>query len=358
MDLHCEKILSEYRNNKDTYNRLKEVVPMLLLNLIKGRHIMVDNVLARVKEEESLRGKLALKGEKYGSIQDITDILGARVITFYNDDVDLIASGIEDTFEIDWDNSVDKRKMHDPNHFGYMSNHYICRIPSELYSRADCPQLNQIWFEIQLRTALQHVWATIEHEIGYKSKIEVPPRFTRYLSRLSGLLELADDEFQMIRERIEDYRQNVHAQIDRKQYAEVKLDGDSFNYYLTTDPFGSLNERISTINHAEISAASLNKYYEILKKFGFETLQDIEDMKEKYSQQAYLLAYLQMHGKDLDIFSSSLALKNLCLVYIVDNGGRENELCVFLKQLYGEKSHTLLSAKRLLQQVEKVREGK
>lgn len=358
MDIHCEQILSEYRDNLDTYRRLGEIVPRLLRHLIEDNDIIVDNVVARVKEENSLRGKLKLKGEKYRSIKDITDIVGARVITFYNDDVDLIAAKVEETFEIDWENSVDKRKMHDPHHFGYMSKHYICRIPKELYREANFPGLNEIRFEIQLRTALQHVWASIEHEIGYKTQIEVPSRFVRSLSRLSSLLELADDEFMRIRDKVEEHRLNVHSLIDRKEYAEVKLDGDSFNYYITSNPFGSLNERISKINNAEISTSGTqSKYYEILKNFGFETLKDIEEMKEKYSEQAYRLAYLQMNGKDLDIFSSSLALKNLCAVYIAENGGGENELCAFLKQLNGNKSNTLNSAKRLLQQIEKIKDA-
>lgn len=355
MDRHCEYILEEYRENLETYTHLKDVVFMLLSKLVKENGLYVENVEARVKAEDSLCGKLELKGEKYASIKNITDILGARIITFYNDEVDVIAAIVEKNFEIDWTNSIDKRKTYDPYTFGYMSNHYICRVPSELYHEDDNPQLNEIWFEIQLRTALQHVWATIYHEIGYKSNAEIPSDFIRSLSRLSGVLELADDEFYQIRVNIEKYRKSIYELIAQGKFDEVRLDGDSFNYYLSTNPFQGLNERISKINNAEICVTSENKYYEILKKFGFNTLQDIEELKAKYSEKAYQLAFLQMHGKDLDIFSSSLALKNLCAVYMLENGGGEKEMCEFLIHLYGEKRNTLSSAQRLISQIQEMK---
>ena len=57
---------------------------------------------------------------------------------------------------------------------------------------------------MQLRTVLQHAWAEFEHEARYKGR--VPPEHARDLDRrftlAAGLLELADQEFSTIRERL------------------------------------------------------------------------------------------------------------------------------------------------------------
>ena len=92
MDLHSEIILEEYKANLPAYERLRDIVVPMLEDAIRECGMEVTSVGARIKTEQSLAGKLALKGSKYASLSDITDILGARIITFYTDDVDRIAS--------------------------------------------------------------------------------------------------------------------------------------------------------------------------------------------------------------------------------------------------------------------------
>ena len=58
--------------------------------------------------------------------------------------------------------------------------------------------------QVQLRTVLQHAWAEFEHDIRYKGN--VPPEhaseFDRRFTLAAGLLELADREFSLIRDRL------------------------------------------------------------------------------------------------------------------------------------------------------------
>lgn len=350
MDLHCEMIMDEYRQGRPQFDKILELVRGTLNGIIKEAGIYINAVEARVKEEKSLAGKLELKGYKYKTLSDITDIVGARVITFYSDEVDKIAALVETKFDIDWDESVDKRKLYEDDRFGYMSLHYICRIPKDLFYDENMPLVNEMRFEIQMRTALQHVWATVNHDTGYKSDVEVPREYFRSLNRLAGLLEIADEEFKNIKTSIEDYRRKVLSLVKDGRFDEVELDGDSFKTYLELKPYEALNKKIASINHAEIQPASEMPYLVIFKRLGMKTLADLESLKKEYSEAAYEFALHQIGSTDLDILSSTIGPQNLCTIYILKNGGGEMGIKMLYDVLYGEKERNARSAARVVEQ--------
>ena len=327
MDLHCEMIMEEYREAKPVLERMLVEIPALLRDKLAKNGIIVTAVDARIKTEESLKGKLELKGNKYASLSDITDIFGARIITFYTDDVDRIAAMVEQLFEIDWDNSVDKRMLHQLDSFGYNSLHYICRMPEFPYR-----------FELQLRTTLQHAWASINHDIGYKTGVEIPREYLRRINRLSGILEMADDEFSRIRSEITDYRRRVQQLVQNGKLDDVLLDGDTFNSYLQARPFDSLNKRIAAINQAEIQEVPLMRYLRVFVAFGCKTLGDVERLVKQYSEAAYRLARHQLGNTDLDIISSAVGVQNICIVCILATGGGKMGLVRFFDAINGHNT--------------------
>lgn len=310
MNLHTEMLLEEYREAIPVFERMQEEVLATLRDALQRNGLIVTAIESRIKTEESLAGKLALKGGKYASLNDITDILGARIVTFYTDDVDRIAAMAEQLFEIDWENSVDKRMLHELDSFGYNSLHYICKMPGYDYR-----------FELQLRTTLQHAWASINHDIGYKSGVEIPREYMRRINRMAGLLEMADDEFSRIRTEITDYRRRVQHLVQNGKLDDVQLDGDTFNSYLQVRPFDSLNKRIAAINQAEIQEVPLIRYLRVFKALGCNTLGDIERLKKQYQEDAYRLARHQLGNTDLDIISSAVGAQNICIVCILATGG-------------------------------------
>lgn len=335
LDLHCQIILDEYKENLAIFEKMRAIVRQQLEKCIQDASLYVTAIETRVKEEKSLEGKLALKGHKYKSLSDITDILGARVITFYADEVDKIAALAEKIFEIDWAQSVDKRKALELDQFGYMSLHYVCRIPEKLYRDEQHPEINNYRFEIQMRTALQHVWATMNHDIGYKSGIEIPSEHLRNINRIAGMLELADEQFSRIRKEITDYRRNVQALVADGNFDQVPLDGDSFKSYILLQPFKTLIDKIASINQAEVFEDNMLRYLDVLRRMGFKTLGDVENLRKEHSERAYLLALHQFAGTDLDIVAHSVALQNLCIIYILQKGGGILGLKMFFDSVFG-----------------------
>lgn len=339
MDLHTEMMLDEYREALPVFEKMQAEVMRVLHEALDRNGIVVTAVESRIKTEESLLGKLTLKGGKYATLADITDILGARIITYYTDDVDRVAAMAEKLFEIDWDNSVDKRKLHQLDSFGYNSLHYICRLPEFPYR-----------FELQLRTTLQHAWAAINHDTGYKSGVEIPREYMRRMNRLAGILEMADDEFSRIRVEISDYRRRVQQLVQNGKLDDVLLDGDTFRSYIQAKPFENLNKRIAALNQAEIQDVPLTRYLRVLKALGCNTLGDVRNLRDKYEEDAYALARYQLGNTDLDIISSSIGLQNICIVCILRQGGGKIGLLRLFNVLNGYNNQNEALAELTYQQ--------
>ena len=351
LDLHSEMILDEYREKRPLFEKLQAVVDGEIRRIVADNHLYVTAMESRIKKEKSLAGKLELKGHKYATLSDITDILGCRIITFYTEEVDKIAALIEKNFEVDWDNSVDKRRLLDLDRFGYMSLHYICSLPLE---RCEDPEMHEYRFEVQMRPALQHVWATINHDLGYKTDIEIPREHLRNMNRIAGMLELADEQFSRIRMEITDYRRQVQALVADGDFDRVPLDGDTFRSYLELDPFHKLADRIASINQAEIYRDNLMPYLQVLLRMGFKTLGDLERLLHDYSDDAYQLALHQISGTDLDIMALSVTLQNLCCVYALRKGAGVNGLEYIFNSLGSNTEANRSRAERLYRQAKKI----
>ena len=346
LDPHCEALLQQYRELQPKLEQMAQKAYDLLHNALSEQGIYVTAFEYRVKTEQSLIGKLERKGLKYKSIYDITDLVGLRVITFYTDEVDKVAAIAKRVFDIDWQESVDKRKRHQLDSFGYNSLHYICQLQGE----HRIPELDGLRFELQMRTALQHVWSTIEHDLGYKGAVKMPPEYRRQFSRLAGMLELADDEFSRLRTVLTEYRRQIQALVKSGQLNEVSLSADSFRSYLETHPFDRLNGRIAAVNQAEIYPVSLMNYLPLLESFGLETLGDVQQFIDDNSEDAYQLALSQLAVTDLDILSSGTALQYLCLVHVLKHDGGRQGLKLVYDTINGKNDANARLADMMLKQ--------
>ena len=305
LDPHGEMLLRQYRELRPTLQQLADEASQQLRHALREQNIYITAMEHRVKTEKSLTGKLELKGAKYKSIDDITDLVGLRVITFYSDEVDKVAAIAKRVFDIDWQESVDKRKLHKLDSFGYNSLHYICRLKT-----------GGLRFELQMRTALQHVWSTIEHDTGYKGDVKIPDVYLRQFGRLAGMMELIDDEFSRLRMVLTDYRRQTLALVKNGKLDDVPLSRDTFRSYLELHPFDRLNKRIAAVNQAEVFPVSVMSYLPVLESFGLETLGDVQQFIDANSDDAYQLAISQLAITDLDILSSNTALLYLFLLYV------------------------------------------
>lgn len=196
-------ILDEFIQQRDAgfYTKMTEDILSIIefgLNR-RGDSLHTKPIIThRVKDKESLIKKIAKKN-KYGTL---SDIVGIRIIAYFQDDVNFIKKALSDVFWVDKHNSIDKRNQIG-NSFGYASLHLIASASRPYGFKGKLHQESYLGtkFEIQIRTILEHAWAEIEHDFGYKSELKaglsIPTK--RGLSRLAAMLETVDAEFNRLR---------------------------------------------------------------------------------------------------------------------------------------------------------------
>ena len=346
MNLKNRMILDEYRRQRQNFVRLGDMASSLLKQELKLAGIDTLAVEHRVKTETSLLGKLERKSDKYRFLEDLTDILGMRVICFFGDDVDRVGKVLEELFTVDWDNSVDKRALIKANSFGYLSLHYICALPEE---REYPAELCGRKFEIQVRTTLQHTWACIEHDMGYKGEFGIPRVAVRQFARIAGLLELADDEFVRVRDTVHAYTADIKQKIADDDADDVLLDSVSLReYVLRNKKMRRFLDELASICGAEISEISPDNYIEQLRWLGKKNLGDMERLLEENHDLALVLAKTALENTDLDILSSNVGLRFLCRAELLNKKYREEQVAEFFVLSVGDKTRALRMAKNQL----------
>src|SRR5438132_8469492 len=178
-------LLADFENRAHVYRGFCEYLEVLLPELLNAHGIRFHKIECRIKERPSLEKKLSRPEKNYAALDDVTDVCVLRIVTHFAAEVDEIATLLEREFTIDRANSVDKRVYKDPDRFGYVSLHYVISLTSDRSKLTECKAWAGYKAEVQLRTILQHAWAEIEHDLGFKSPIAVPQEVKRRFARLA-----------------------------------------------------------------------------------------------------------------------------------------------------------------------------
>ncbi len=324
MQKNPAKIMQEYEQQCGLYSDFTEKIEKLIRDLIKEKGIKIHSIPSRLKKSESLKKKLDRADGNYSKLSDVTDISGIRVITYFADDVDAVAEVIEEEFVIDRENSVDKRALLDPDRFGYISLHYVAKLSNSRLQLTEYRRFSQCKVEIQVRSILQHTWAEIEHDLGYKNKESVPKDIRRRFSRLAGLLEIADSEFIEIRDNLQEYEKAVPDSIIENP-ASVLIDQASLQAFINNSTLvRELDQRIATSAKANIVQNKKSDIISNLKYFGLETIADIECALRDFGDIAVGLADKWL--EDEGILSAGISLFYLCYILAASRGSTKQVL--------------------------------
>jgi ppGpp synthetase/RelA/SpoT-type nucleotidyltranferase len=325
--------LDWYIKNQPIYKQLAIKIEAILKELIELEKISYHAISCRVKEIESFAGKVQRKDYKTPH-QDITDLAGIRIVTYVESEIKLISKIIENNFTIDKEKSLDKSSELGIDRVGYKSVHYIAKLKDERLSLPEYSRFKDKYFEIQVRTILQHAWAEIEHDRNYKFSGVLPVEIQRRFKLLAGLLESADREFNSISLGIDEISKEVKI-ATKKGELDIPINSTSLKEYLNTKfkplfDAGAENKFIGNERDKVI-------LFE-LEKFGLKTLQDIENIiTDEFIQNQLSTKNTvgsSINGLLIDLMITSDYKKYFEKVWTSDHWGNYNKTSGKLFELY------------------------
>jgi ppGpp synthetase/RelA/SpoT-type nucleotidyltranferase len=199
----------EYAARHQSLREAADAFVGLVTAVLDDAGINYLSVTGRAKSVASFAAKAArtVDGERVFTdpLREITDQIGVRVITYVHSDVAAVASLLDDQVVVHDDRDLG-RETASEGRFGYASRHLLIGLDAARESQPAYELLRGRLAQVQIRTVLQHAWAEFEHDIRYKGSIpdEHVPDFDRRFTLAAGLLELADQEFSTIRDRLQE----------------------------------------------------------------------------------------------------------------------------------------------------------
>ncbi len=167
-------VMEEYSKIEKVYRYALREMCAKLENLddycsVSLSHNPIHNIESRIKTKKSIIEKIHRRGYPVTirTLKDlIYDIAGVRVVCNYIDDIDVIIELLMQQKNL----RIRLRKDYitNPKPTGYRSVHIV--FEKQMFLEDE-----EIWtpIEIQFRTIAMDMWASLEHELRYKSKMEL-----------------------------------------------------------------------------------------------------------------------------------------------------------------------------------------
>ncbi|MBF0273236.1 MAG: hypothetical protein HQL98_14395 [Magnetococcales bacterium] len=194
-----DKILLQYDQQKKTYQDFLDRTLTLIKEFIVPDGPKIHSIVGRIKEKESLVDKLQSPKEPYATLNDVPDIAGIRIITYFEEEVQVISEIIRREFNVFASPEQPKSQTSDPNRFGYTSTNLQVGLLDNRLELIEYRRFRGFLVELQIRSVLQHAWLEINKHLGFQTREHCPPHKQREYARVTSLFELADLELNQIK---------------------------------------------------------------------------------------------------------------------------------------------------------------
>ncbi|MBD5143195.1 MAG: GTP pyrophosphokinase family protein [Ruminococcus sp.] len=196
-------ILQEFIELEHLYESASEIVKTQLHIYdsefgVKFQRNPIHSIESRIKSPQSIIGKLQKKGlalSAKSAQENLMDIAGIRVVCYYIDDI----YAIVELLNMQREYKIIKIKdyIKNPKPSGYRSLHVILMIPVYLAT-----QKKEVPVEIQIRTIAMDFWASLEHQLHYKTNSVVSESLKKELQNCAEVIADTDLRMQDIYQQI------------------------------------------------------------------------------------------------------------------------------------------------------------
>ena len=166
---------------------------------VKYERSPIHHIESRVKTAASIVNKLLSRGAEVtpsSARENINDIAGVRVVCCYIDDVYSVADMLLRQSDIRLLREQDY--IREPNYNGYRSLHLDIELPIYLSEKTE-----MVKAEVQLRTVAMDFWASLEHDLRYKSDKEIPAGLGSQMLSCANEIAAIDRQMQEIYKQIQ-----------------------------------------------------------------------------------------------------------------------------------------------------------
>lgn len=295
--------------------RFEEPLKAIIRDKLCEQHLL--SVDARTKTEHSFIAKVYRLDKSYSDpVSEVTDITGIRIVVEYKDEAEKVEAILRSHLNIDDINSRNTRNEAPESEFGYSAIHIVASITESIAEQYDCQAILDRKFEIQIRTNLENAWATKSRELFYEKA--VPMEYKRELNRLAALLEIADESFLNLRNKVIPSAQNTSApttaqtKISASDVVDILKSDKSLAEVVDALAFDGLKVSESTRNDFAMEIAN------ILFRQGATTKEEGEAILAANIENIVAASKFYMQAANLQTFRKDSLL--VATLAIIDNG--------------------------------------
>lgn len=166
----------------------------------KRKRNPIEYIKSRVKSAESIAEKLEKGGHElsiFSARKHLDDIAGIRVVCSFVEDIYTIADILMKQDDVGVLEVVDYIK--NPKESGYRSLHLVLEIPVFFALHTE-----KVKVEVQIRTIAMDFWASLEHQLHYKTNNNAPQEIVMDLRDCADVIAITDQRMEEIHKTLED----------------------------------------------------------------------------------------------------------------------------------------------------------